>query len=215
MKLSLPIMMISEFFTHVLQHHYHLADAYVSEEDFSGVTGLAFMNLGHNDFANDGRLEHFRKNLEAIVTDLQDKADEGEPHVEFDSETMTLFAENPKSYLDVLTALSDQNNWALDKKLDQLVVPKDDFRLTDAFMAIAEDALETPDLLNVIDASTVYSGREELYMAALKAKTFQMQYPARPVFSLDDIRNAFNTDEFVQQQGSVPKKNPAPMFWFH
>lgn len=215
MKLSQPIMMISEFFTHVLRHHYQIEQGYVGEEDYSGVTGLRFVNLEADNFADAGRFELFTKNLTQAVTDLQTNADEDDPHIEFDPVSMTLFAENPKTYLDVLTALSDHYGWGLDKKLDQLIVPNDDFRLTDQFAAIAENALETPDLLNALDSPTGYVGREGLYMAVLKAKTFQLQHPARPVYSLEDIRNAFNTDEFVRQQDDTPRKNPLPMFWIH
>ena len=215
MKLSQPIMMISEFFTHILRHHYHIEHGYVGEEDYSGVTGLRFVNLGEDNFADAGRFELFTKNLTQAVTDLQNNADENDPHIEFDPVSMTLFAENPKTYLDVLTALSDHYGWGLDKKLDQLIVPNDDFRLTDQFAAIAENALETPDLLSALDSTTGYVGREGLYLAVLKAKTFQLQYPVRPAYSLEDIRNAFNTDEFVRQQDGTPRKNPLPMFWIH
>jgi hypothetical protein len=216
MHLTQPLMMISEVLRSIMDNHFQIKGGAVREEELNNTVTLQFGFYGPNNFENQSRLDFFAKKVADTVAVLNaaeaDDNHEGPPSVQYDAESRTLFAENPAHYADFLEQFSKQHGLGLDVPVTALAGFGPDFKLTDHFRAQAKAALQNPETLKSLETNRAYNGTDDLYRAVLAAQEYGKTGPARPLYSLGDIRAAFRTED---QRTAPRKKSDGPTLWMN
>lgn len=217
MRITQPLMMISEFLSDVLCDTYQVEGGYISESEFDGKIALEICSAAEEDFDNDSRMECFSKALAATCADLN--ANNDSPELVYDEGTQTILATGPEILLEFLTRFSEIHNYGWENGVSEMVTIPEDFKLTPAFREQAEDCLNDPTLLRALDQTGGYSSRDALYIAILKIQHYQSEHAARPLYTLDDIRGALQADrlrEIVEDnpQKKIPQSRQ-PTFWLN
>lgn len=213
MHLTQPLMMISEVLRSVMDNHFQIKGGAVREEELNNTVTLQFGFYGPNNFENQSRLDYFAKKVADTVAVLNaaeagDDNHDGPPSVQYDAQSRTLFAENPAHYADFLEQFSRQHGLGLDVPVTEQAGFGPDFKLTDHFRAQAKAALQNPETLKGLETNRAYNGTDDLYRAVLAAQSGT----PRPLYSLENIRAAFRTED----QRAAPRKKPdGPTFWMH
>lgn len=204
MEYSQTLAMITDFIEAAMTRDFKIDGGVAREIEADNALVLRFGFVGKDDFANRGKLEFFCNAVERAAQTLSTTMAQNEEDaaIGFDREQGALYARDAESFIDLLEALSVQQNlaWAAP-------ATHSDQPLSTAFRQRAERALQNdPEVLLRLESSfNGYSSRDELYAAILREGS-----PG--LYTLRDLRGALRSEAVIEGRARL---HQAPGFWYH